>query len=86
MHNFGITLEQSYNEALNKRPNAVYYAKGKEWYAISYVNNGYIYYEKHFVNAKYINYWVFVYPEWLRKKYNSKCEVVERTFIPGWKN
>lgn len=85
MHNIGLTLQQSYNEDLNKHPNTVFSAKGQEWYAISYIHNGYVVYEKHFINAQYINYWIFMYPQSLSEKYNSKCEAVESNFIPGWK-
>ena len=79
------TIDHAYYEALSKHPNPAVSAKGQEWFVISYLEDGFIVYEKTFINADFINAWSFRYPQWLGERYNPKCEVVESNFVPGWK-
>lgn len=86
MHNvLEKTIDAAYDKALNRHNNAALATKGENWYVISYLENGFIVYEKCFINAKYINTMTFRYPKSLAEKYNPKCEVIEAAFTPGWK-
>lgn len=86
MHNvLEETIDAAFEKNLNKYNNVALATKGENWYVISYLENGFIVYEKHFINAKYINTMIFRYPKLLAEKYNPKCEVIESTFMPSWK-
>lgn len=79
------TIDAAYDKALSQYNNAALATKGQNWYVISYLENGFIVYEKHFINAKYVNSLIFRYPKSLAEKYNPKCEVIESSFVPSWK-
>lgn len=86
MHNvLEETIDAAYEKDLSKYNNVALATKGENWYVISYLENGFIVYEKHFINAKYINSLIFRYPKSLAEKYNPKCEVIEAAFTPSWK-
>lgn len=86
MHNvLEETIDAAYNKALSEHNNVALATKEQNWYVISYLENGFIVYEKHFINAKYINTMIFRYPKSLAEKYNPKCEVIEAAFTPSWK-
>lgn len=85
-HNvLGKTVQQQYLDLLAKHPKAPFAGKGSDWCVISYLKEGYIVYEKYFINSEYINSWYFEYPQYLGPEYDPKCEHIEATFVPGWK-
>lgn len=80
------TVMSAYRESLNEHPNAAYHTHGKTWYVISYREKDFIVYEKYFINADYVNGWIFKYPASRANIMNPICSAVAKTFVPGWTN
>lgn len=88
-HNFSRqTLIQAYQERIQQlgSDSIAYQSYGGDWYVLSWVKDGKIYYEKEFVSYEYLNVFTLSYPREMSEQFNDITATIEQSFIPGWKS
>lgn len=85
-------LQESLSQLYQKRIEQVgidsiaYQASGNDWYVLSWVKDGMIFYEKEFVCNEYLNGFSLSYPEESKDQFDNITTTIEQSFVPGWKS
>ncbi len=64
--------------------NVKFESHGTNWFVISWIKNGNIYYEKTFISNQYRNALAIFYPAEEKADFDVMLSTIEASFVPGW--